>query len=110
MLANMVKGASEGFEKKLEINGIGFNAAVKGPDLELNLGFSHPVLIKAPEGITFKVEKNVVSVSGIDRQLVGQTAAVIRKKRPVEPYKGKGIKYVGEQVIRKAGKKAIAAA
>ncbi|PJE51369.1 MAG: 50S ribosomal protein L6 [Candidatus Yanofskybacteria bacterium CG10_big_fil_rev_8_21_14_0_10_36_16] len=110
LISNMIKGVSDGFEKKLELNGVGFKAAVKGNDLELSLGFSHPVSIKAPEGISFNVEKNVITIAGIDRQAVGQIAANIRKKKPVEPYKGKGIKYIGEIVRRKAGKKAAGTA
>jgi len=110
ILANMVKGVNEGFSKTLELNGVGFRAALKGQDLELNLGFSHPVFVKAPEGITFKVEKNTITISGIDKQAVGQIAAIIRSKKPVEPYKAKGIKYIDEIVRRKAGKKAVASA
>ncbi|MDP3954206.1 MAG: 50S ribosomal protein L6 [bacterium] len=110
LLANMVKGVNEGFEKQLEFSGVGFRAGLKGQDLELSLGFSHPVLIKAPAGVVFKVEKNTITVSGIDKQLVGHAAAFIRSKKPVEPYKGKGIKYIGEYVKRKAGKKAVASA
>ena len=110
LIANMISGVSNGFEKKLEFTGVGFRAILKGQDLELSLGFSHPVAVKAPEGITFKVEKNSITISGIDKQLVGQTAAGIRAKKPVEPYKGKGIKYEGEFVRRKAGKKAVASA
>ncbi len=106
LLANMIKGVVEGFEKKLEIRGIGYRAALEGEDLVLNLGFSHPVKIKKPEGIKFSVEKNIISVQGIDKQLVGQIAAKIRKLRPPEPYKGKGIRYLGEEVIKKEGKKA----
>lgn len=108
LLANMVKGLTEGYERKLEIEGLGFRAALEGADLTLNLGFSHPVKIKAPEGIKFSVEKNVISVSGVNKELVSQTAANIRKVRPPEPYKGKGIRYAGEVVRRKVGKKAVA--
>ena len=110
LLANMVKGVYEGFEKKLEIQGLGYRAQLKGNDLELFVGFSHPVIVKAPEGISFKVEKNIITVSGIDKEKVGQTAANIRKIRPPEPYKGKGIRYLGEQIRRKKGKKAVTAA
>ena len=105
---NMVIGVSEGFEKKLEIVGVGYRAAAKGKDgLEMQLGFSHPVHIKAPEGIEFEVpQQTEIIVKGIDKQLVGQVAADIRKWRKPEPYKGKGIKYEGEHIIRKAGKAA----
>ena len=105
LLANMVTGVSEGYRKNLEIQGVGYRAALKGRDLELQVGFSHPVTIPAPEGITFEVpEPTRISVSGIDKELVGQVAADVRKVRPPEPYKGKGIRYVGEYVRRKAGK------
>lgn len=104
VIANMVSGVSEGIKKQLEIHGVGYRAAVKGTDLELLVGYSHPVTIKAPEGIEFNVEKEVVTVSGIDACLVGQVAADIRKVRKPEPYKGKGIRYVGEHVRRKVGK------
>ncbi len=107
LLQNMVKGVTEGYEKKLEIEGVGYKANLEGQDLVLNVGFSHPVKIKAPEGIKFTVEKNIVTISGIDKGLVGQTAAKVRKVRPPEPYKGKGIRYVGEQIRRKVGKKAV---
>jgi large subunit ribosomal protein L6 len=106
LLANMVKGVIEGYEKKLEIEGIGYKANLEGQDLVLNVGFTHPVKIKAPEGIKFSVEKNVITVLGIDKQLVGQLTARIRAVNPPEPYKGKGIKYQGEQVRRKLGKRA----
>ena len=108
LVSNMIIGVSEGFEKKLEIEGVGFKAEAKGNKLVLNIGLSHPVEIEAPQGIAFKVEKNVISVSGIDKQLVGQTAAKIRAQKKPEPYKGKGIKYEGEVIRRKAGKKAVA--
>lgn len=105
LLHNMVVGVSEGFEKKLELVGVGYRAALKGSDLELQLGFSHPVLVKAPEGITFEVpSQNEITVTGVSKEKVGQTAADIRKWRKPEPYKGKGIRYVGEYVRRKAGK------
>jgi|SRR3989344_2053383 len=108
-LKNMVEGVSQGFEKKLEIEGIGYRAEVKGKDLVLNLGFSHQVTVPAGEGITFSVEKNVIKISGIDKEAVGNTAAKIRDKKKPEPYKGKGIRYAGEVVRRKAGKKVAAA-
>jgi large subunit ribosomal protein L6 len=105
LLANMVTGVSDGFRKDLEIVGVGYRAALKGTDLEMQLGFSHPVTVAAPEGVTFDVpEPTKVVVSGIDKELVGQVAANIRKLRPPEPYKGKGIRYSGEHVRRKAGK------
>ena len=110
LLQNMTKGVVEGYEKKLEIEGVGYRANLEGQDLVLNVGFSHSVKIKAPEGIKFAVEKNIITVSGIDKGLVGQTAAKIRGVRPPEPYKGKGIKYVGEQIRRKVGKKAVTTA
>ncbi len=110
LLANMLKGVAEGYEKRLEIEGIGMRAVKEGDNLSLSLGFSHPVKINAPSGIKFSVEKNIIIVSGIDKELVGQTAAVIRKKKPVEPYKGKGIRYAGEQIRKKEGKKAATAA
>jgi large subunit ribosomal protein L6 len=105
LLANMVTGVSDGFSKELEIQGVGYRAALKGKDIELLVGFSHPVVVTAPEGITFEVpEQTKIVVSGIDKEQVGQVAANIRKVRPPEPYKGKGIRYVGEYVRRKAGK------
>jgi large subunit ribosomal protein L6 len=105
LFANMVKGVSEGFRKELTIIGVGYRAILKGRDLELQLGFSHPVQVPAPEGITFEVpEPTRVIISGIDNEQVGQVAADIRRLRPPEPYKGKGIRYTGEQVRRKAGK------
>jgi large subunit ribosomal protein L6 len=101
----MVQGVSEGFTKVLEIHGVGYRAGLKGSDIELLVGFSHPVEVKAPKGITFEVpEPARIVVSGIDKEQVGQIAAVIRKIRPPEPYKGKGIRYAGEYVRRKAGK------
>lgn len=108
LIANMVTGVSEGFQKVLEINGVGYRAEVKGNDLILNLGYSNPVPYKIPEGLEIKVEGNKISVSGIDKQKVGQVAAEIREVRPPEPYKGKGVKYVDEHIIRKAGKAAKA--
>jgi large subunit ribosomal protein L6 len=105
LLANMVTGVSEGFRRELEIQGVGYRAQLKGNQLELQVGFSHSVTIDAPSGITFEVpEPTKVSVSGIDKEMVGQVAADVRKVRPPEPYKGKGIRYVGEYVRRKAGK------
>lgn len=106
ILSNMVTGVSEGFEKKLEFHGVGFRANTEGRDLVMALGFSHPVRYTPREGIEIKVEKNVITVSGIDKQLVGQTAAEIRELKKPEPYKGKGIKYEGEHIRRKAGKAA----
>ncbi|MBI2068947.1 MAG: 50S ribosomal protein L6 [Candidatus Yanofskybacteria bacterium] len=108
MAKNMIKGVSEGFEKVLEFQGVGYKAVVKGNGLELGLGYSHPVFYTAPEGITFKAEKNSITVQGIDKELVGKVAAEIRSFREPEPYKGSGIKYKGEIIIRKAGKKAVA--
>ncbi len=103
---NIVIGLTQGFEKKLEINGVGYRAAVKGNTLELQLGFSHPINYEFPKGIEIKVEKNLITIKGDDKQLVGQIAAEIRSFRPPEPYKGKGVKYVDEVIIRKAGKTA----
>ncbi len=105
LLANMVDGVTDGFSKELEIQGVGYRATLKGRDLELLVGYSHPVLVEAPEGVTFEVpEQTRIIVSGIDKELVGQVAADVRKVRPPEPYKGKGIRYAGEYVRRKAGK------
>jgi len=105
MLANMVAGVSAGFVKDLEIHGVGFKASVKGSNLDLSLGFSHPVLFPIPEGIKVTVADNTkVKVEGIDRQLVGQVAANIRGYYPPEPYKGKGVRYTGEHIERKEGK------
>jgi len=109
LIFNMVEGVTSGFEKKLEIEGIGFKAETSGEEFVLYVGFSHPVKLKIPEGIKISVEKNVIVVSGIDKELVGQFSAIIRKTKPVEPYKGKGIKYAGEIVRRKVGKKVVAA-
>jgi len=107
LVANMVEGVTDGFEKKLEIQGVGYRAAVSGSKLTLALGYSHPVEIEAPDGISFDVPQPTnVTVIGISKQLVGETAAKIRKSRPPEPYKGKGIRYEGEHVIRKVGKRA----
>jgi large subunit ribosomal protein L6 len=107
LIANMVEGVTDGFEKRLEIQGVGYRAQLKGKNLELALGYSHPVAIEAPEGIEFEVpQPTEIVVRGIDKQLVGQVAADIRKRRPPEPYKGKGIRYRGEHVARKVGKRA----
>jgi len=107
LIANMVEGVTSGFQKRLEIQGVGYRAALRGTDLELNVGFSHSVLMKAPQGITFEVPTPTeVIVKGIDKQQVGQAAAEIRRVRPPEPYKGKGIRYEGEYVRRKVGKRA----
>lgn len=103
-LANMVAGVAEGFAKKLELQGVGYRAALKGKDLELQVGFSHSVSVPAPAGIVFTVEKEFITVTGFDKQLVGNTAAKVRAVRPPEPYQGKGIRYVGEIVRRKVGK------
>lgn len=110
LLAKAVTGVHQGFSKKLEMQGVGYRAVKKGSDLELAIGFSHPVSIKAPTGITFVVEKEIITVQGFDAYLVGQVAANIRAVRPPEPYKGKGIRYVGEKVRRKQGKVVGAAA
>ncbi|MEO1927668.1 MAG: 50S ribosomal protein L6 [Nautiliaceae bacterium] len=103
---NAVIGLTQGFEKKLEINGVGYRASVKGNVLELQLGYSHPINYEIPKGITITVEKNIITVKGSDKQQVGQVAAEIRSFRKPEPYKGKGVKYVDEHIIRKAGKTA----
>ena len=106
LINNMVVGVTEGYTKAMEISGTGYRVAAKGADLEFSLGYSHPVLVKAPDGITFRVESPTkFTVSGIDKQQVGQTAANIRKLRKPEPYKGKGIRYAGEYIFRKEGKK-----
>lgn len=111
-LANMVQGVDTGFEKKLELVGVGYRAVLQGADLVLSLGFSHPIKVTPPKGITFSVAENIITIAGVDKMIVGDEAAKIRKLRPPEPYKGKGIKYVGEHVRRKAGKaaKAVGAA
>lgn len=106
LVYNIIVGVKDGFEKKLEIKGVGYRVQLTGADLNLSLGYSHPVEFKAPSGITFEVQKNFIIVKGIDKQLVGQTAAKIRELRPPEPYKGKGIRYVDELVKKKAGKAA----
>jgi large subunit ribosomal protein L6 len=105
LLANMVQGVAEGFKRELQIVGVGYRAVLKGTGLELQLGYSHPVSVQAPEGITFEVpEPTRIIVSGVDKEQVGQVAADIRKLRPPEPYKGKGVRHLNEQVRRKAGK------
>jgi large subunit ribosomal protein L6 len=107
LIYNMVVGVTEGYEKRLEIQGVGYRAQLKGKSLELALGYSHPVKVDAPDGIEFEVpQPTQVVVRGIDKQAVGEIAARIRKTRPPEPYKGKGVRYVGEQVARKVGKRA----
>lgn len=107
-LQNMIEGVAKGFEKKLELVGIGFRAEIKGSDLILHLGFSHPIVVPAPKGISFSVEKNKIVVSGPDKEAVGNIAATIRQHKKPEPYKGKGILYAGEVIKRKAGKKVAA--
>ena len=104
LVNNMVVGVTTGFSKQLEINGVGYRVAAQGTNLKLNLGFSHDVIFAIPTGITAGIEQNVITISGIDKQQVGQVAADIRKLKKPEPYKGKGIKYVGERIIRKSGK------
>jgi len=104
LLQNMVTGVTEGFSKQLEINGVGYRVNMAGADLKMNLGFSHDVNYSIPQGVTATVEQNVITISGINRQQVGQVAAEIRALKKPEPYKGKGIKYVGERIIRKSGK------
>ena len=107
LIANMVEGVTAGYEKRLEIQGVGYRAALRGRDLELALGYSHPVEIKAPDGIEFEVPLPTrITVRGASKQQVGETAAIIRKQRKPEPYKGKGIRYEGEHVVRKVGKRA----
>jgi len=109
LLANNIKGVVKGYEKKLVIEGLGYKAEMEGEDLVLRVGFTHPIKIRQPEGIKLSVDKNIITISGIDKGLVGQVAAKIRKVRPPEPYKGKGIKYLGEVVKRKPGKKVVTA-
>jgi large subunit ribosomal protein L6 len=104
LINNMVQGVSVGFSKTLEINGVGYRVAQQGTDLKLNLGFSHDVIYKVPQGITTSIDQNKITVSGISKQQVGQVAAEIRALKKPEPYKGKGIKYEGERIIRKSGK------
>lgn len=110
LINNLIIGVSQGFEKKLEIQGVGYKANLEGNTLILDVGFSHQVKMEKPEGIDIVIEKNIITISGADKQLVGETAARIRRVRPPEPYKGKGIRYLGEKVRRKLGKKAVAAA
>jgi len=104
LLANAVRGVTEGFKKELELSGVGYRAQVEGENLSLTIGFSHPVKFKAPSGIKFSVLENKIVVEGIDRQLVGEVTSQIRRLKPPEPYKGKGIRYVGEKIRRKVGK------
>ena len=105
LISNMVVGVTQGYSKKLEVNGVGYRVALQGKALNLTLGYSHPVIMDAPEGITFEVpDANTIIIKGIDKQLVGQVSAVVRSKRAPEPYKGKGIKYEGEKIRRKSGK------
>jgi large subunit ribosomal protein L6 len=104
LIANMVTGVTDGFSRRLEVNGVGYRAAVTAGNLILQVGYSHPVLVPAPEGITFVVQGNAITVSGADKELVGEVASQIRRVRPPEPYKGKGIKYAEEVIRRKAGK------
>lgn len=109
LVNNMIVGVTKGYEKKLELVGVGYRAAMQGKDIKIEVGYSHPVIFKLPEGIVATAEKTAISISGIDKQMVGEMAAQIRRIRPPEPYKGKGIKYVGEQIRRKAGKAAKSA-
>lgn len=110
LLQNCVKGVTEGFEKRLEIIGVGYKASMQGDTvLKIEVGYSHPIEMELPEGLSALVEKNIITISGIDKQKVGEFAAQVRAKRPPEPYKGKGIRYVGEKVRRKEGKKAAGA-
>lgn len=109
IIANMVKGVTEGFKVQLEIQGIGYKAQIKDKNLMLSVGFTHLVEVKVPSGVEFKVEKNIITITGIDKQLVGQVAAKIRQVKPPDPYQGKGIRYLGEHVRIKPGKKAAAA-
>ena len=104
LINNLVVGVTNGFSKKLEINGVGYRVAMQGTDLKLNLGFSHDVIYKLPAGITATIEQNTITISGIDKQQVGQVAAEIRALKKPEPYKGKGIKYSDERIVRKSGK------
>ena len=107
LIANMVEGVTKGFEKRLELQGVGYRAALQGADLRLDVGYSHPVVMKAPQGISFEVPTPTeIIVKGVDKQQVGEVAAEVRKVRPPEPYKGKGIRYTGEYVRRKVGKRA----
>lgn len=109
LIANMISGVKDGYKKQLELQGVGFRMAIQGKKINMALGFSHPVVVDVPEGLEAKIaENNVLEINGIDKQKVGQFAADVRKLKPVEPYKGKGFRYVGEHVRRKAGKKAAA--
>jgi large subunit ribosomal protein L6 len=109
LISNMIEGVTKGYEKKLELQGVGYRMAVQGKKMNMALGFSHPVEVDIPEELEVKIEKNIVIVSGIDKQKVGQFAASVRSLKKVEPYKGKGFRYVGEIVRKKAGKKAVSA-
>jgi large subunit ribosomal protein L6 len=104
LLSNMITGVTQGFSKKLEINGVGYRAQLQGASIKLNLGFSHDVVFPLPQGVTAVIEQNTITVSGIDKQQVGQVAAEIRALKKPEPYKGKGIKYADERIVRKSGK------
>jgi large subunit ribosomal protein L6 len=108
IIENMIKGVTQGFQKQLELNGVGYRMAIQGKKINMALGFSHPVEMEIPEGIEAKIENNVMTISGIDKQKVGQFAAKIKALKPVEPYKGKGFRYVGEIVRKKEGKKSVA--
>lgn len=109
LIWNMIKGVTEGYEKRLEIEGIGYRAILEGRNLVLNVGFIHPLKLFIPENVVLSINKNIVTVGGVDKEKVGQFAALIRKAKPAEPYKGKGIKYEGEQIRRKLGKRAAGA-
>jgi large subunit ribosomal protein L6 len=109
LISNMIEGVTKGFEKQLELQGVGFRMSTQGGKINMALGFSHPVEVDIPEGLEVKIEKNILTISGIDKQKVGQFTATIRALKKVEPYKGKGFRYVGEIVRRKAGKKAVGA-
>jgi large subunit ribosomal protein L6 len=104
LVQNMIVGVTTGFERKLEINGVGYKAEIAGEKVTLSLGYSHPIVFALPKGVTAKVDKNVLALSGIDKELVGLTAAKVRAFRPPEPYKGKGVKYLEENIRRKVGK------
>jgi len=110
LINNLITGVDKGFEKKLEIQGVGYRADIEGANLNLKLGHSHPIILPVPEGIDVKVEKNIITINGISKEKVGQFAALIKFQRSVEPYKGKGIRYVGEKVLRKAGKRVAGSA
>jgi len=110
LINNLIIGVEKGFEKQLEVNGVGYRVDIDGTNLNLKLGHSHPIILSVPEGIDVKVEKNIITINGISKEKVGQFAALIKFQRPVEPYKGKGIRYVGERVLRKAGKKVASVA